>query len=319
MVVSVIVFRHTFAAEPGEKQLLIATVSVPFFFFLTGWLWRPGARSLREEVANRTRSLLIPYVSWFALILVLYVVTYRAQGQLSVKMIVDALLGGSYAKSPFTTFWFITALFLVAMAMRCLDRASKPVIAVAAALSLSATVLGESLAQVPWSVGIALPCLFFAIAGHLLHDLAPSRSGTRTVLAGGLVPVAVVASFHLSWLDIKPGTFGTPVASVVCVVAFTWGAFVLLDAALAAMPRVSTAIAPTLDSLARVSITVVLMHPVLIWATGHSFDPNVGTFVISLLGSWALAVGLSRTPVSHLFLGPKGDLRASQRVDRTRA
>lgn len=148
VVVVLVVYRHTYPA--GDDQLLLVSVSVPFFFFLTGWLWRPGRRSFKGEIANRWGTLGIPYVVWlFALYIGWAPLTVASDGG-KLGTLLGPLVGGVYASRPFTTFWFLVALFLMAVTMRLLDKLPIWGTAVVAVLCLLVGgLLGEQLALLP--------------------------------------------------------------------------------------------------------------------------------------------------------------------------
>lgn len=47
LAIALVVYRHTFVVSLEEQSVLLSSAS-PFFFFLTGWLWRPGSRTWRD-------------------------------------------------------------------------------------------------------------------------------------------------------------------------------------------------------------------------------------------------------------------------------
>ncbi|GAA4196021.1 hypothetical protein GCM10022219_22010 [Microbacterium oryzae] len=190
LTVIVIVWRHTWPVPKGEPQMLLATITVPFFFFLTGWLWRTGKRTIRDETKMRWLTLGRPYVTWLALIFIEFAAS-TIKGDITrdtIETLIRPLLGGSYAGRPFSTFWFISALFFVAIMMRAVEKLPRPhLVALAVLLAGVGALLGQKLDRIPLSIGLAIPCLAFAVAGYLLRQWAASREhpwrGRRRVRA----------------------------------------------------------------------------------------------------------------------------------------
>lgn len=302
-VVALIVYRHTFPA--GDDQALLATVSIPFFFFLTGWLWRPGRRTVAGEIRNRWSTLGVPYLVWLAIIWVAFVSISAAQGRLGLRAAIVPFLGGEYAGRPFTTFWFISAICFSAVIMRTLDAAPRRVLVIVMVSALAlGSLAGPVVSKVPLAAGAAVACLFFVIAGRLAREIWPSPSGARTLSAVTLLAIAVLASLPLAHIDIKYGDFGTPFLSAIVAVVITWAAIVILDAMFSLLPAVSAALSGPLGVVAPVAILVVLVHPAVLYLLGA---PTVGApawvFFVALLVPWAGAVLLEHTPLSKLLLG----------------
>lgn len=290
-VVVMVVFRHTYPA--GDDQLLIASVSVPFFFFLTGWLWRPGRRSLIGEVRNRWRTLGVPYLGWFLLTYIVWL-PWAWAGADDVGEVLRPLLGGAFAGRPFTTFWFISALFVVAVLMRLTEKLSPVVLAIlACGVLLSGAFLGGLLVKVPLGIGVAVPAFGFAVLGWLAHRYLPRGPGAWRWAAVSL-PVLLVVSLPLGHIDIKYGLLGTPLLSAVVAATFAWAAISVLDGVFSRFP-VPPRVCAAFSGLARVAIVPVLLHPVVLWVLDA---PLVGAhwwvFAVAVVAPWGLALLLSR-------------------------
>ncbi|MBB2956776.1 acyltransferase family protein [Pseudoclavibacter helvolus] len=303
LVVVLVVFRHSYPA--GEEQALIATVSVPFFFFLTGWLWRPGRRTLAGEVASRWRSLGIPYVAWFTVLYAVWAPWYVLTQRLSFGALAGPVLGGEWAQRPFTTFWFISTLFFVAVGMRVLDGLPTVMLAVVSVgCLLLGGVFGNVLALVPLGAGIAVPALGFALAARLLRAI-PRDSGWAVAVAASLIPVLVVASWPLGFIDMKYGILGTPVLSGLVAIALAWSSIVVLDW-LFEKVNLSRRVTSWISSMTSVALVPVLLHPVVLWV----FDaPPIGApwwvFVLAVVLPWTAALLIQRSPLSRWFVGAR--------------
>ena len=305
-VVLVIVYRHTYPVGDGVQSILL-TGSVPFFFFLTGWLWRPSKRSWREEVSTRTKSLAYPYVSWLLLIAAVYAAGTAVTGSLDLSGILNGFLGGTYAGRPFSTFWFISVLFLVATLGRAID--AWP-LRLQAVIGISAVCIagffGEQMALVPLAFGLALPCMFFMIAGRILRRLLPESGLPVSLAAVALWLLISIAAPWLGYMDIKNGEFGVPFFSALSAVAMAWASIVLLNTVLGLFPRLSNVIAPTAARLTSVSIAVVLAHPLALYLLRA---PNQGAplwaFLLAAVVPWAGALLVARSPLSTALIGTR--------------
>lgn len=306
VLVAVIVWRHTFPVTIGEHQPLVATVTVTFFFFLTGWLWRPHSRDVRGEVATRWRSLGIPYIAWFVVVYIIAIPIFALRDQLTVRTFLAPFLGGMYIGRPFTTFWFFTALMVVAIGMRMLDRLNRPLLLVVALIALGlGSFFGAQISRIPLAIGSGLVCLGFAIAARLLREAWPDPSRARTVTATIILAAVIPASIPLGWLDIKYGVFGTPYLSSLVAIALTWAAIVLLDALFDVVPTFARAIQPPLSRVASVAIVVVLIHPLALFLLipPTTSGAQLWVYPCVLVISFTTALLLSRTRARWLFIG----------------
>ena len=302
VVVSMIVYRHTF----GSSDLMIASVGIPFFFFLTGWLWRSGSRTVSDEAGHRWRTLGIPYLIWLAILYPVFLAAFAIQGELTLERGLSPLLGGAYVGAAYTTFWFIGTLLAVALLMRLIDRLKMPVLIVLAFVTLAVGGwFGEELALVPLGFGVALSCLGFSILGKLARAWTPSSGVGRGVVAVAVAVVAVPLTILCEPLNIKYGDFGTPIASAVLSSAIIWAAIVLLDSLFAAIPNQSRRLARVLGPFTAVAIIVVLTHPVVLWVAKYlqPSGQSLWMFFVALIVPWAFALVIVRTPLSRFLVG----------------
>src|SRR5258706_4383959 len=86
----------------GVLHSMIFSWHVPLFFVLSGYLFSRD-RTIAEELSHRLRSLAVPYVSWFAIIMLLLVGVQLHAGSLTLESDLETLYGGAHAPKPFTT------------------------------------------------------------------------------------------------------------------------------------------------------------------------------------------------------------------------
>ena len=235
---------------------------VPLFFFLTGYLFK-GDRPFHIELRARTRSLAYPYIFWLLTLGLLYAVGLARAARLGPDSAEMVLWGGSAAYRPFTTFWFFSVLFFTSLLARVLWRLPRVLRWLCALIGMVLGFLfGDQLAATPLSIGSALPCLFFIVAGAELRAVRPLLirdtlwGTTCLVLAATMIGLRVAPA-----LNVKGGEYGTPLSALLALV--TCAGMVLLGEALFA--RASPRFSQGVTTLAVPGLIVVLLHPVVLW------------------------------------------------------
>ncbi len=313
--VAAVIVGHA-VPDDGFRQLLFAW-HVPVFFVLSGYLHKPG-RPLRRELRARTVSLAWPYLFWFAVVATLYLplgLSGWFAPAASVSDWVGPILGGANAREPFTTFWFVSALFFVALLFRLLDGLPSPVLWSAAALGVVAgATIGPLLAATPLAVGSALCCLVFVVIGRASRRFIESLS-ERMPVGGGVIGVGLIVLGELLVVlgvvrpvDIKLGDYGTPVAAVAVSCAISLG---LVLAAEAVYRGASPRVAAVTTTLSLAGLCAVLVHPLLQWLMRPADLPVPVIAAVMLVMPWALGVALRHTPLAQVTTGgPRAQARA---------
>lgn len=294
-----VVAGHVFEGAAVTKGLY--TWHVPVFFFLTGYLWTAD-RSFRVELRKRTGTLILPYAAWLVLIGVPFLAALVLADKFDAADLVPLVLGGSYLGRPFSAFWFITALFAAALIFRLLQKAPVVVQWVFAVLCLAtAASVGQILAEVPLSLGVAIPCVIFIAAGAMAKEhrrRITSPITTAVLLLGG--SAALIVTGISAPLDLKSGDFGTPVVSILVAVAVSLGLVLVAEEVL---PRMGTDSNAAATSMALGGLMVVLAHAFFIWVLGLVSLNQWLVFAIALIVPWAVALVVSKTPLSGILLG----------------
>lgn len=259
-----IVVGHVYTRDELADRL-IQSWRLPVFFLLSGYFWSVR-RTLADEVRRRSRSLLIPYVVWMAIITALTLPVRVVADPEGVRpAIIGVLLGGDYIGRPYTTFWFLTALFTAAAIYRALTRTPVAVRLSVVAVGLAANVVaGPALTAVPWAVATAFGALVFLEAGRCVR-LAQERFSPRTLGAATLVALALAALPLLTAsdfvpVDMKVGQF--PVLAVAVALAIGMALLLAATAAPPLPPRAASVAA----TLAKPSLVVIILHPLVLWA-----------------------------------------------------
>lgn len=295
-VLALVVVRHTLPDTWAGRTPVLGW-SVPFFFVITGWLWSRGKRSTLGEAQHRWRSLGRPYIAWGTLILAAVVLDLLLNDRLTVDALKYPIYGGYFAQRPFTTFWFISVLFFVAVFFRAME-SSMVVATVLAVAGLGVGfAFGPELARTPLAVGATLPCLSLVLFGYGLRRIA-ARRGAIPIAMGALV-AGVFGALVTSAINIKPGDYGTPVLSLLACCAII-GSLLVLSQAI----RVPAPVGRAAATLTSVGVCVLLTHPVVLWLLD---TPSEGAplwhFAAALILPWAAGLAIARTRLSPWLLG----------------
>jgi fucose 4-O-acetylase-like acetyltransferase len=292
-----VVAGHAYSKHPLTSRLIFSW-HVPIFFVLSGYLWTRG-RSLRSEVRRRAKTLLVPYLAWLLIVTAAWLIVRQHRGvPLHERFFHKLIKGGTYIGMPYSAFWFITALFVAAVAYRLIEMvAPRTAPALAAAAGAVGIVMAEhspqALRSVWWAAGLALPCLLFVAAGSFLrtvrpHVRAPALSGSILVLLG---------AFGL-WqgvdpLNLKGARFGDPVISVLLSVTVCFGLILLAEGATNLWVNWSRAI----SAVATAALPVIFAHGiVLVVLADDPFYAPPGAFAAALILPWVGALVVSRSP-----------------------
>jgi fucose 4-O-acetylase-like acetyltransferase len=275
---------------------------VPVFFVITGYLWS-DRRSLAAEAHRRFTTLGRPYLAWLVMLIAAVAAAAWLRGGASPgPAITGALWGGAHATRPFTTFWFVSGLLFTVLLCKVVRRFPAPAQAVAAVAGLGGGYLaGQWLAGTPLALGMALPCLFFVLAGIAFQTVRPHIR--RPMLLAVALLAAGFGGIGAGWIEpmnLKGGDLGPVGVGAIAAVAISIGLILAAEAASAALPPVIGSAATTLASSA---IVVVLVHPALLWLLRTPAQGGWIDCAIVVVGSFAFAAVVARTPLAGLLTG----------------
>jgi acyltransferase len=296
-----IVAGHVWVTDHPIRGLLYSW-HVPVFFFLTGYLTRPGRR-MGDEAQARARTLLVPYAAWMILLCGVTFGLALTAGRLSVERVVRVVWGGQFAAGPpFWPVWFVTALFVAALIYRGISRlplAGQWGIAVVLAF-LAVYVPGQPVKFLPWGIGLALPGVLFVVAGATLRELR--LHVTRPVLASGAVLILAFTVVLLEFsrpLDMKRLDLGTPGLSIIVAMAISAGLILLSEGLLDTSGKQFSWVTP----LAQASLVVLFLHPVVIIALRGFSVQKPAIFLLTLAITWPVGLVLLRLRQGWVLTG----------------
>ncbi len=276
---------------------------VPVFFFFSGYLWN-STRSPSQEISRRSKSLVIPYLSWAIILFVPLIVHLSLTGgNWRVEILRTATLND--ANRLFTTFWFVAALFFSAVLVKYSEAGPRWFIWCACAGSVIYSIIGAStLSQLPLRIGLALPGALFILLGQEFRKARQRLTSLPEVplalicitMAGALIALGLSKP-----LDMKYADMGTPMLSVLIAALIAGGLIILAEHIGPALPR---AFAKVVTPLAQSALVVVLVHPALLWwmeRFPHITGFRLYTIVVAV--SWSLALLIHLSAASPILAG----------------
>ncbi|MGN6742447.1 MAG: acyltransferase family protein [Amnibacterium sp.] len=306
-----VVGGHVFSSSPIAREFTYSW-HMPLFFLLTGYLWNER-RTLGGEWRTRLRTLMLPYLAWVVILAALYAGFGLLLGSFDPKRLIGGLIGGGGAGAPFVTLWFVSTLFFVALLYRLIARLPMWAQWGVALLGVAAGALApRPLSHVPLGFGIALTCVVYVVAGHAFRTV---RARVDAPLPVGLVLLSVcaacVALKVAKPLDLKHLNLGTPVVSVAIAIGISIAVILIVERIMQDAPgwlgRAATV-------LALASLTVVFLHPALMWLFPAPHELRWARFLLVLVVPWVLGVVVAYTPAATWLNGGKTRLTRTRRT-----
>lgn len=300
---------------------------VPLFFFLAGYLWTTRAvdprRTTRYEVANRFRTLIVPFAAWTVVFGVGTIAYLMVTTGVTAEGVLSTIWGGARARGPWSPYWFLPVLFFAAVLYRWLEgRGVGPALSIAIGGTAVAIcyLAGEKLALwTPQDAAIAVPMLVFFGVGSIVrrHEgSVPHRPVWGAVFL--LVSLALLLTGVAAPLDMKLGDFGTPVISVLVSLMVCTG---LLWTATALLPGpIPGKTGALISETAQTMVVILLTHTFAYWLLSAQLQiPRPIVFTVTVVGTIGLGLLLYRTPLSPWLVGiPQKDARQRRSASEAR-
>lgn len=279
---------------------LTFTWHVPVFFILSGYLFHPG-RDAGSELRRRSRTILLPTLGWLTLVTAAWCLHAVVSGaDLATDFWHRLAWGGVDLWAPYSAFWFMPVLVAALVLLRLLEGSPAPVAwLVGLAGYLVCLAFQDESASSFWSLLLTPACLLFVLAGR---ELRRWRGRIPAPLAIGLALLAVsivAVRAGSDVVNIKAGSFGTPVISVLVAFAITTGLLLTAEVAFS-VPQVART-SYTVSRLAATSLPVVLGHMVVLMMLPQPW--GWGEIIATMIGLWLAALLIARHPrISRLLL-----------------
>lgn len=177
-------------AKPIESDIftLIYSFHMPFFFFISGYLFRIKESQYGQFVWNKTKSIIVPYFLLNLLAAVLHIPMYIQQHYIPVRELlscVDGRMGTLFSGAT----WFLVCLFVVMLLAYWVEQVSR-------LYQILITIISAILAycvsnhQLPFDLHL-IPCSFtFFYVGCLVSEKIPNLKQHRFSLV--LLPIFTI-------------------------------------------------------------------------------------------------------------------------------
>lgn len=311
--IAAVVLGHSYLSQLEFTEYL-EVWRMPLFFFLSGYFWTRG-RPLLPDLRGRWTSLAVPYLLWAVLMSVAAWRWNHKDPDRFWELMRTGWYGGADQQPPWWAFWFISVLLFTTVLRRLLECFPTWVAWLLSGIGLwvSYAVPDSWIAKTPLGIGLALPCLFFLLAGELFRRrIEPNVIRHRALIGTALILLGLGAvALGLEPHNIKFGGFGTPVLTPVVGVVMASGAVLVFGSfvnrllrLLAERTGAGRAVRSTISALVRTGTVVVLVHgEVLMELMDLGVTDPFPKFVCTLLLSWAIGLVLLATPLSRLLTG----------------
>jgi fucose 4-O-acetylase-like acetyltransferase len=153
---------------------------MPLFFIVSGYLHKQPDSwdAFKKSTRKKTLRLLVPYVSFYFLVLVIAKIVSHQVFAITIKDLTRLICGGQMLGSFFASFWFVPVLFLTQTAFSILLLKVKnhkgfwAVIIAAYVLSYCDSLFSQSIYDVKyfWNADVVLLAIVFYSAGYFLKN-----------------------------------------------------------------------------------------------------------------------------------------------------
>ena len=180
------------------------------FFFITGYNYRPGRRTVLQNIKQRAKQILIPFYLYSIVIFVIGSVLYISFGEMTLQDALNDAIGyfcgimpsGSVFRYIFMPYWFLPIMFLSSVlffiiADFALKSVQRTVLISLLLMAVSVPILGYT-NNAPWRLPLVPVCsaimLIGAFAGQKQFFSNPPFKGTKlgiSVLCAAVISVVL--------------------------------------------------------------------------------------------------------------------------------
>lgn len=288
----------------------LAWFRMPLFFFLSGLLFKPIARTeLLRWIGNKSIRMLIPYFSFGLLILLVFTFIYDRD---PFVRFYNLLYGGIKLTGEHGVFWFITCLLLTQIIFGLLSSLSFKIQISLISISyiIAHVMTNTSLKEfaVPWNADVVLITLAYYGMGHYLKEIIINNINNVKLFAVSII-VAVVFIF-LDYYDVLSFSFDLKYKNyqnllLDVIIPFSF----LIPVCMISNYLLKFRFSKIISWLGRNTVTIMYLHIPINLIVGKLLNLDYGFIIYTLVGItfpmliWFL---LKQSKVlSFLFLGKK--------------
>lgn len=219
---------HCLALVPARTAVIYLLGSLMLiFFFITGYNYRPGKRSVSQNIKQRAKQILIPFYLYSVGIMIISSVIYISMGEMTLQEAFKDSIGffcgimptGSVFRYIFMPYWFLPIMFLSSVlfffiADFSLKSAKRTLLISLLLMAISVPILGYT-NDAPWRWPLIPVCsaimLMGAYAGQKQFFANPPFKGVKlglSVLCAAIISVVLTIIFGSSY-TISRGQLGS--------------------------------------------------------------------------------------------------------------
>lgn len=297
-----VVIGHT-DARPWVGNL-IYQFHMPFFFILSGYLFRPT--TMRDFLQRKTVRYLLPYFSYlvlFALAAPKPAMETILGAQGAQHPVRSLLIGGVHLETYATPFWFPTALYITALLATGVALVKRRHFASGAAIvCLLGALINQRHHTIAWpfAANVALMGYVFFFCGQWLREHLDSKpllwwAGVLTAASAGAI---LFTDLPFSF-DMKHAYYGIFPISLVMALSMSVMLLALSQVAYARAP----VLAHALIYVGQASMTIMYLHQFFQLRLGYTrfHDWHLLRIAVGVLIPLILHAGLMRVGVSRVF------------------
>ena len=220
-----VLLKHCFAVTPPKTIIIDLLGSLMFiFFFISGYNYKPGKRTVLQSVKQRAKQILIPFYLYSAVIIAFAYIFYIATGEQILHNILNDTISfycGTISRELqvlLGTFWFLPVMFLSSVLFFLTAdyalKSTKRIILVSLALTVASALVVGYTSVVPWRLPLVPVCtavmMIGAYAGQRKFFENPPFKGAKlafSILCAAALSVVLTVIFGSSDL-ISIGVFG---------------------------------------------------------------------------------------------------------------
>lgn len=199
-----VVIGHT--GLPEAISVWIFSFHMPFFFFISGFLYKEEKYAPTQFLVRRIRSLLLPYILFSVLVILFMPIikTYNVTAANLPLVIYDVLCHG-WASNRFTyPLWFIPVLFITEIIYMLLCRLPNilRVLSVILLGGLSYLLYLKNIDMV-YSLSVVGTAIVFYYLGNLLQNMKLNVSNRRNMIISiGLFLICIIINVYISQINL---------------------------------------------------------------------------------------------------------------------
>lgn len=213
----------------GIAKDLIFMFHMPLFFFISGYLYTIKGDQ-KAYFFDKAYHLMVPYIAFLMLLYTPKLIAEILTNGMSVKLLLNPVVGGRALSGELGVFWFVTCLFFSQQVMNGLfNRFSPRAVGVWMLVFLGLSYVNALLFPAFWLPGnlnvIFAACPFFFL-GYLARKLDIKRYSWACFLSAGLAVLLLALGFENTY-EMKYADYGIPVITFLSALCLIITIFIL--------------------------------------------------------------------------------------------